>query len=82
MINQTIVRIGNSVGVIIPKSLQENDRLKPGDKVSIDKDRINGDFIVSKNGKARQSSITPQFVRILENVNKRYGKALQELAGR
>ena len=82
MINQTIVRIGNSVGVIIPKSLQENDRLKPGDKVSVDRDKISGSFVVSKNGSKKQSSITPEFVRILENINKRYGKALQDLAGK
>ena len=82
MINQAIVRIGNSVGVILPRSLQANDRLKPGDKVAVDKDKINGDYIVSTKGKVKKSSITPQFVRMLENVNKRYGKALQELAGR
>jgi len=36
-------------------------------------------FIVSKNA-LRASSVTPEFVRVLNEVNKRYGAALSMLA--
>ena len=78
---QKIIRIGNSIGVIIPKALSGNS-LKAGEMVSIEKDQASDTYTISKNKKAGISSITPHFFAILDRVNNQYGKALREIAGR
>lgn len=79
---QKVIQIGHSVGVIIPQALQKGSRLNPGEKVVIERDYMSDSFIVRKKGNKKHSSITPEFVHIVESVNKKYRKALQELAGK
>jgi hypothetical protein len=78
---QKIIRIGNSVGVIIPKVLNGN-HLRLGEMVNVEKDLASGTYTISKNKKSGISSITPHFFAILDRVNSQYGKALREIAGR
>ena len=74
---QIVFRAGNSNVVALPKDLG----FKPGDKVVVDRGLGVGTAFVSKTGvKQVSSSITPEFLKILDGVNKRYGKALSELA--
>ena len=76
---QTVFRAGNSEVVALPKSLG----FKFGDKVVVDRGLEDGTAFVSKaEGKQKTSSITPGFLSILDGINKRYGKALKELAGK
>lgn len=78
---QTLVRVGNSVGVILPKTVREQVGFKPGDKILVEPDKNGHSLILHKKGKAeRTTTITPEFYNWLERFNKRYGKALQELA--
>ena len=80
---QKIIQIGNSTGVILPKSLLAKAGLKPGTKVVIEEDAGSDSLIISKMGsKNHRSSLTPQFMEMLEKVNKHYGSALRELARR
>jgi len=80
MQQQTIVQIGNSYGVVIPKKLMVDTGLKPGSKVFVQKDP-NGDTItLSKNGAKITSSISPDFIRVVEKINKKYGPAFKALA--
>lgn len=78
---QKVVQIGNSIGVIIPQALAKNN-LKPGDVIRVEKDPESDMFIIYKNKKKNISSITPHFLEVLERVNKQYGVALKEIAER
>ena len=78
MLTQTVTKIGNSLGIIIPASLRKDLGLDQGTKVNL---QITEDktLLVSK-GEVSFSQITPRFLEILEGVNKRYGKILEKLA--
>lgn len=76
---QTVFRAGNSEVVVLPKSLG----FKTGDKVVVDRGLVAGTAYVSRaNENLDASSITPNFLSVLEGVNKRYRKALAELANK
>ena len=78
---QKIIQIGNSTGVIIPKALLDEAGLKPGSHVIIEQDPQDGTLTIREKGKAKKkTSITPEFLDILDKVNKNYGPALKELA--
>lgn len=80
--SQTIIQIGNSQGITIPKSVLEDLDLKAGSKVDV---RVTADqrLVISKldkNGNKKSLTMTPEFMKSLEGVNKRYGSALRQLA--
>lgn len=76
---QKIVQIGNSLGIIIPKNLMEGLGLKVGEKVFLEKDPYGKTLRISAEENST-SSITPDFLRIIEKVHKHYSKALLELS--
>ena len=76
---QKVVQIGNSIGVIIPQALSKNT-LRPGDIVHVEKAPVGDAFVISKSGEGKTSFITPEFLSWLEAFNKKYKKALTELA--
>lgn len=79
--DQKVIQIGNSTGVIIPKTLLDETGLKPGSQVTIEKDPQDGSLVIREKGKARKKiTITPEFLDIIDRVNKQYGSALKELA--
>lgn len=69
-----LIQIGNSLGLIIPREELEANKLQKGSEVQV---KINGAAVEIGGGR---SSITPEFMKTLDGVNKRYGKALKELA--
>lgn len=75
MIQQTI-QIGNSVGIIIPKNVLEENKIKVGDKVQVDV------LPVKPLRKKTNSTVSPELLRWLDGFNKRYKDALQELASK
>lgn len=80
---QKIIQIGNSTGIIIPKALLEKLGLKPGEEVQVEENTtMNAVTITKKGQKTTLLSVTPEFIAILDKVNKNYGAALKELAGR
>ncbi len=79
---QTIIQIGNSYGIIIPKQILNSSGLKPGNKVIVQNDLNGKSIILSQNKNGLTSSITPDFLKILENINKKYGLAFKKLANR
>ncbi len=78
---QSVIKVGNSIGVIIPKALAGKS-LKRGDKVFVEKDPASGTYLIHKNGKKTTSSITPHFLQVLDRVNKQYGRAFRAIANR
>lgn len=77
---QKVIKVGNSLGVIIPKTFAAQMRLQRGSIVFIEPDQTSTSFLVTKEKKSQLSSITPEFLRIIEKVNQRYGSALRKLA--
>jgi len=79
---QKIIKIGNSTGVIIPKALLNQIGLETGQEVLIEQDPTTNALIIIKKGTKIKRSIAPEFIDILEKVNKQYGSVLRELAER
>ncbi|HZE87366.1 MAG TPA: AbrB/MazE/SpoVT family DNA-binding domain-containing protein [Methylomirabilota bacterium] len=80
---QKIIQIGNSTGIIIPKSLLDQVGLQTGNEVEIQENKNDNSLIIFKKGmKTKSSSINNHFLNILDKVNKQYRSALKELAGK
>ena len=80
---QTVIKIGNSVGIIIPQPLRRQIRLRPGEKVVVEVDVAAREIVVRRKGSiSMRSSVTPEFYQWLEKFNQRYAGALRELADR
>jgi len=78
----TMMQIGNSIGVIVPAEIRKKAKLSKGHKVEFDVDS-EGRIIIYKFGKNQnKTSITPEFIEIVNRVNKRYKEAFRELAGK
>ena len=79
--DQKVIQIGNSTGVIIPKILLEKVGLQTGSQVVLEQDATSSYIILSKAGTHLDLSYkAANFMDILERVNKQYGPALEELA--
>jgi AbrB family looped-hinge helix DNA binding protein len=78
---QTVIQVGNSQAVVIPNEIRTKVGLKKGSKIDVELAADGKTVLLSKAGtKKTSSSITPEFIKILEGVNKRYGPALRKLA--
>lgn len=77
---QKIIQVGNSAAVVIPKQLLTEAGLDVGNKVVVEKDPNGLTIAISRKGATFASSITPEFIAIIERINKKYGPALKKLA--
>ncbi len=77
--DQKIIQIGNSAGIIIPKAILDQLRLEFGSQVVVQQDPNGESIMITKKG-AKTSSVNSNFMDILEKVNKEYGLAFKELA--
>lgn len=75
---QKVIQIGNSIGVIIPQSLANNS-LEPGDIVHIEKDPLNDTYVINKKNTG-SATVTPEFFAWLNKFNKKYKNALKDLS--
>jgi len=71
---QKLIKIGNSLGTIVPAEIIKKFGLKKGDAVDVNVQPTG----LSKKG----TTITPEFKKWLEKFNKEYGRSLQELANK
>lgn len=72
---QKLTKIGNSVGIIIPKQLLDSLGLDVGNEVYLE--QIQDKVIMDRN---ETSSVTPEFLKVAESIGNRYSKAFKELA--
>lgn len=72
---QKLTKIGNSVGIIFPKQLLEKLNLKEGNTLFIQE--MNDKVIIEKDS---SSSVSPEFLKIAENVGERYTQAFEDLS--
>lgn len=71
MIQQTI-QIGNSVGVIIPKNILDENKIKVGDKIQVDVKPI----------KKSVGSVDAKFMKMADEFIEEHKDVLQALANR
>jgi len=80
---QTIFKAGNSDVVALSSEVKKKTGLKTGSNIMVDVASDGKTVMVSEvNGKANKSFITPSFLNWLDDFNKEYGPALQELASK
>ena len=79
---QTIIKVGNSLAVTLPASFVKDKKLKAGQKVMVRQDLEVDALVVQSSGKPfkKSSGITPEFLEWLEKFNDKYKTALTELA--
>jgi putative addiction module antidote len=73
--NQKITKIGNSLGIVIPKTLLNSLNLKQGEEVILEE--VMGKIVLNTH---KSFSVSPEFLKIAEEVGKKYKKAFKELA--
>lgn len=76
---QTIMQVGNSLAVTLPKNFVKARKLKAGQKVFVDADPSVDLLQVRTNGKT-SSALTPEFKQWLDKITKKYGNTIRELA--
>jgi antitoxin component of MazEF toxin-antitoxin module len=80
---QKVIQIGNSTGVIIPKSILKSTGLGLDSRVEIKEDKLSDSIIISKiDSDSKYSPTTTKVVEMLDKVNQNYGQALKQLAGK
>jgi len=72
---QKLTKIGNSVGIIIPKQLLESLGLNVGNEIYLV--QVQDRVVLDKNEAA---SVSPEFLKVAESIGDRYSKAFEELA--
>lgn len=76
---QTVMQVGNSLAVTLPRQFVNGKKIKAGQKVIVDADLdLSMVQIRTKNSKAPK--VTPEFKQWLDKFNARYNKGLAELA--
>lgn len=78
---QTVIKVGNSLAVTIPSSFVKAKKLKAGQKIYVHADPSQ-DIIFVRTTKKNIANVTPEFKKWLEEINLRYGEAFRELAKR
>ena len=79
---QTVVRIGNSIGAIIPQVLNSDTLVKPGDKIRVN--RKGNTFLLSPVKKERKLAhgVNGKFMKMADEFIEEHKDVLQELANR
>ena len=78
---QSVIKIGNSLGTTLPRDFVVKNKIKAGSKIKVD--HTNGSITYSANTSTPTEYETvsdKEFLKAVEDVELRYGKALDELA--
>ena len=74
---QRLTKIGNSVGIIIPKPLLDTLGLEVGKELYIE--NVQDKIVIEKE---KTSTVSPEFLKIAENIGKKYKAVFSELANK
>lgn len=75
---QKLTKIGNSVGIIIPKDLRDSLEIGEGSEVFLTESADRKSLIMES--QISQKAPSPEFFEMLERVSKEYEDALKTLA--
>lgn len=78
---QTVMQVGNSLAVTLPKVFVNGKKIKAGQKVIVDAD-IESGVIEVRTANTPKSSLTPEFKLWLDEVSAKHGALIKELAKR
>jgi putative addiction module antidote len=73
--SQKLTKIGNSVGIIIPRQVLEKLGIGAGSEVFVE--QVQDKLLIQKED---SSSISPEFLKIAESLADKYEDAFRELA--
>lgn len=77
---QTMIQIGHSVGIILPKTVREEVGFKVGDKVVIEKK--NDKIILSPAKRKLSAGVNVKFMKMVDDFTTEHQDVLEELAKR
>ena len=77
---QRVIQIGNSVGVVLPQDIRQSLGLRRGDKVVLNKK--GDDIIISRTKKSLEGGVNDRFMKIVDEFIDEHEDVLQELARR
>jgi len=80
--NQTVIKIGNSVGIILPAGLREENGIQIGDKVSLNQGNQKGKILISTIQKKRKTPVSAKFAQMVDEFMTDHEDVLQKLAQR
>ncbi len=77
---QKLTKIGNSVGIIIPKKIRNKLNLNVDSEVYLEPRETDESIVLTK--RAPKTKLDPNFFKIVKEVDKKYSQALEELANK
>lgn len=72
---QKLARIGNSIGIVLPKKLLDSLTLSVGNELFVE--QVQNKIILKKEN---TPSVSPEFLRVAESIGEKYKNAFKELA--
>lgn len=78
---QSVIRVGNSLAVTLPKRFVNGRKVKAGQKLFVEDD-IELGLIQIRAGKVKKLSLTPEFKEWLDEVSVKHESLIKELAKR
>lgn len=75
---QLIIQIGNSAGVIIPQAMRKQAGIEPGDKVMLE--NKGNQIVLSKSRMIVDQVVDPEVYKVAKDLMRRYLPAFKELA--
>lgn len=75
---QKVIQIGNSAGIILPQTIRQQMRVGIGDKITIDK--AGDEYILSQSKKKNAKGVDAKFVKIVDEFMEEHKDVLEELA--
>lgn len=76
---QTVMQVGNSLAVTLPKQFVNGKKIKAGQKVLVDSD-IDLSIVQIRTENSISPKLTPEFKQWLDRFNARYKTGLAQLA--
>ena len=79
---QKIIKVGNSLAVTLPCGFVHDVGYKAGDEVIVEQNTTYKMLLVKPKTASFQTHLTPEFFSWLEQIGKRYERAIKELANK
>lgn len=77
---QKIIKIGNSLGVTIPKKFIKNQKLKAGDEIVLEDNAAIGVLSIRTSSSSANTALTPEFKNWLEKFSVENRELLKKIA--
>lgn len=78
---QTVMRVGNSLAITLPKQFVDAKKIKAGQKMLVDADN-DLSMIQVRTQTSKAPKVTPEFKQWLDGFNARYKTGLSELVNK